>query len=253
MSTSPPQLRPALLLGVAGALATAALFPYLLALKPGALAMASAAFEIPAPAVVALQSLQGGVICFLLAWAGLKLGAPLGLGAPWLASWLYARPRPSSSRWGRAVVLGLAAGTLLLALIAVFGAPLERGNGGPTTAPWKGLLASSYGAIVEEVELRLFVMTGAAWLLSRFTGGHAYPWIMFAAIVIAAVAFGAGHLPMAAQLGPLTFGVVSRVVVYNAIGGLVFGWLYWKHGFEHAMLAHFGTDLMLHVVAPALS
>ena len=73
---------------------------------------------------------------------------------------------------------------------------------------------------------------------------------MIAAIVSAAVLFGAGHLPLAAQLGPLTAAIVSRVIAYNAIAGLVFGTLYWKRGLEHAMLAHFCADLVLHFAAP---
>jgi len=44
-----------------------------------------------------------------------------------------------------------------------------------------------------------------------------------------------------------------RVVVHNAIGRVVFGWLYWKHGLEHAMPAHFGADIIVHVVAPVLA
>jgi len=81
MTTSPPQLRIALVLGIACAIATALLFPYVLALKPGSLALASAAMHLPASAVVVAQSLANGVVCFLLAWAGLKLGAPLANGA----------------------------------------------------------------------------------------------------------------------------------------------------------------------------
>ena len=68
-----------------------------------------------------------------------------------------------------------------------------------------------------------------------------------------ALVFGAGHLPMAAKLVPLTAGVVARVVAYNALAGLVFGWLYWKRGLEHAMLAHFSADLVLHVAAPLIA
>jgi len=30
----------------------------------------------------------------------------------------------------------------------------------------------------------------------------------------------------------------------------VFGGLFWKYGLEHAMLAHFCADLMLHVALP---
>lgn len=253
MTTSPVQLRIAIVLGVAGAIATALLFPYVLALKPGSLALASAALRLPSWAVIAAQSLENGVVCFLLAWAGLKLGAPLGLGAPWLAAKLYGRARPASSAWLRAGLLGAIAALLVMGAILLFGPPVEDLAAKPRASlgfALKGLLASPYGGIVEEVEIRVFVMGLVAWLLSRFCDGQARPWVMFAAIALAALAFGAGHLPMAAQLAPLMFGVVARVVAYNALVGLACGWLYWKRGLEHAMLAHFCADLVLHVAAP---
>ena len=61
MTTSPPQLRIALALGIACAIATALLFPYVLALKPGSMTLASAAMHMPAWAVVVVQSLANGV------------------------------------------------------------------------------------------------------------------------------------------------------------------------------------------------
>jgi membrane protease YdiL (CAAX protease family) len=36
----------------------------------------------------------------------------------------------------------------------------------------------------------------------------------------------------------------------NGIGGLLYGWLYWRQGLTLAMVAHGGTDLVLHVLAP---
>jgi len=256
MTTSSPQLRIAIVLGIAGAIATTLLFPYVLALKPGSMALASAAMHMPAWAVVVVQSLQSGILCFLLAWAGLKLGAPLGLGAPWLGAALYGRAKPASSAWLQAALLGIGAALAVLSAIALFGAPIEDMARKPHASigfALKGLLASPYGAIVEEIELRVFVMGVFAWLLSRFAGKQATPWLMIAAIVLAALAFGAGHLPMAAQLVPLTVGVVTRVIAYNALAGIAFGWLYWKRGLEHAMLAHFCADLALHVATPLLA
>jgi hypothetical protein len=44
-----------------------------------------------------------------------------------------------------------------------------------------------------------------------------------------------------------------RIVVLNMLAGTVFGALYWKLGLEHAMVAHFCADLLLHVAMPALS
>ncbi|HEY0180672.1 MAG TPA: CPBP family glutamic-type intramembrane protease [Dokdonella sp.] len=246
MTRSPPQLRIALLLGALAALATAAVFPYLLAMKPGVLALS----PIPPAAVIAAQALGNGVLYFLLAWAGLKLGAPLGLGAPWLGAWLYRRARPESSAWWLAIALGIAAAAAILAAVAVFGAPIADGGLAHAPAAWKGLLAAPYGAVVEETGLRVFVMGVVAWLLARLTAGAPRAWLMIAAIVAAALLFGAGHLPLAAQLGRLDAATVARVIGYNAIAGLAFGGLYWKRGLEHAMLAHFCADLVLHVCAP---
>lgn len=252
MTRSLPQLRIALLLGAGAIFATAAVFPYLLASKPDVLAVVEARLHVSPGVVVTLQSIQLGVLSFLLGWAGLKLGAPLGLGAPWLAHLLYGRPRPRASSWLLAAVLGILGAALIVAAIAWFGAPFEQSGAIQTPAPWKGLLASPYGAIVEETLLRVFIMGAIAWLLAHMSGGMPRAWLMIAAILIASVLFGIGHLPMAAQLAPLSAAIVTRVIVYNSVGGLVFGALYWKRGLEHAMLAHLCADIVLHVAAPVL-
>lgn len=249
MSRSPPQLRIAVLLGIACAIATALVFPYLLAVRPDVLATARASRGV----LVAVGSLQGGIACFLLGWAGLKLGAPLGLGAPWLAALMYGRARPIASSWLFAIMLGVLAACVILATIAVFGVPIANSAIVHEPVAWKGLLASPYGGIVEETELRVFVMGSLAWLLARMTGGRPRAWVMSVAIVIAAVLFGIGHLPLAASIEPLTASIIARVIIYNALAGLVFGWLYWKRGLEHAMLAHFCADLVAHVAAPLLA
>jgi membrane protease YdiL (CAAX protease family) len=44
-----------------------------------------------------------------------------------------------------------------------------------------------------------------------------------------------------------------RTIALNAVGGLVFGWLYWKRGIEMAMLGHFSADIVLHVLAPLVA
>ena len=71
------------------------------------------------------------------------------------------------------------------------------------------------------------------------------------AITLAALLFGAGHLPTAFAIGmahaPFA---IARIVLLNALVGLVTGTLFWKYGLEHAMLAHFCADLVLHVGLP---
>lgn len=117
-----------------------------------------------------------------------------------------------------------------------------------------GLLASLYGAIDEEVLLRLGVMTFLAWALARLSGHKPAlaTLLMWVSIVGAALLFGAGHLPAVAALTPLTAIVVARTVLLNGLGGVLYGWLYWRYGLAMAMVAHGGTDVVLHVLAPIL-
>jgi membrane protease YdiL (CAAX protease family) len=42
--------------------------------------------------------------------------------------------------------------------------------------------------------------------------------------------------------------VILRAVLLNGLGGIVFGYLYWKRGLEAAMIAHFSADIVLHVL-----
>ena len=74
--------------------------------------------------------------------------------------------------------------------------------------------------------------------------------MFWGAIAVAALLFGAGHLPAAAKIWGLEDIVVVRTIALNAIAGIAFGWLYWKRGIEMAMLGHFSADIVLHVLAP---
>jgi membrane protease YdiL (CAAX protease family) len=240
------------LLGSLAALATAALFPYLLVVMPQMLAKVPD--KIPLPVLILAQSLQNGVLLALLSLLGLRMGHRVGLDAPWLRARLFGRqsqPQP----WLTVIALGLGAGLLIVGLDPLF-APHMPHLLHPRTAPvaqvsaGAGLLASFYGGIAEELLMRLFVMSLLVWLLSFLTGGSPRAFEYWIAIVLAALLFGIGHLPAAAQTWPLDAVVLARTIALNGLGGLLFGWLYWKRGLESAMLAHFSTDLVLHFFAP---
>ena len=51
---------------------------------------------------------------------------------------------------------------------------------------------------------------------------------------------------IAAKFWPLTFVVVLRTLVLNGLGGVLFGWLFWRWGFEFAVVAHLCADVVLH-------
>jgi membrane protease YdiL (CAAX protease family) len=70
------------------------------------------------------------------------------------------------------------------------------------------------------------------------------------AIIITAIIFGLGHLPITGSITTITPLIVARAVILNGIGGIIFGWLYWKKGLESAMISHFSADILLHVIYP---
>lgn len=250
--------RPALAAGVAGALASMALWPYAAALSPALLARIS----IPLPLFLGLQLLQALVLFTLLGWAGCRLAQAAGLRAfdRTAPDWPGVTSRPaifSLRRQGvsASLALGCLTGLTLLAL-ATLTAPLMPSAINASTihiALWKRLAASFYGGIAEELLCRLFLMSLLVWLARRCLRQDAAltataAWI---GIVGAALLFGVGHVPAAAAQWPLTTMVVLRTVVLNAAGGIVFGWLYWRRGLAHAMVAHFMADIVLHGIGGA--
>jgi hypothetical protein len=111
-----------------------------------------------------------------------------------------------------------------------------------------------YGGITEEVLLRWGLLSLLAWAFWRtLARGETAPppaaW--WTAIVLAAVIFGAGHLPAASTLAPLDAVQVIRIVLLNALAGAAYGWLYWRYSLEAAMLAHAATHLAFVLLALA--
>ena len=120
---------------------------------------------------------------------------------------------------------------------------------------WKRLLASFYGGIDEEILMRLFLVSGLVWILGRFwqnNNGLPANGAYWTAILLATLLFGLGHLPATRNITPLTPMLIVRALALNGIAGVGFGWLYWQHGIEAAMLSHFGADILLHGLGPVL-
>ncbi len=110
------------------------------------------------------------------------------------------------------------------------------------------LLATvTYGAIIEEVMLRLFWMSLIAFVLHKLFGKkHDKPTvtILIVANVVASILFAAGHLPATAQLLGLTPMIIVRCFLLNGGLGLLFGWLYRKYGLRYSMIAHGGCHIV---------
>ncbi len=110
------------------------------------------------------------------------------------------------------------------------------------------ILASiTYGAVIEEVMLRLFIMSLVAFVLHRLFERQktaVSAWVLIAANILSAVLFAAGHLPATAILLGLSPMIIFRCFLLNGGFGLLFGWLYRKYGLYYAMLAHGGCHIV---------
>jgi CAAX amino terminal protease family. len=189
---------------------------------------------------------------------GLWLGEQIGLGAPVLEAWVSGDPGASRQFRAEAPIAigaGLVTGVLVLLLSAAVGPlmPPPKQTFAPP-AVWQGLLASISAGVNEEIWMRLGLMTLVAWVLTRIFGGkNVGPVAGWTSIIFATLVFGALHLPQASMLFGLSLPVVVWALAGNGLAGIVFGWLYWRRSLLSAMLAHFSTDIILHVIAPAFS
>ena len=119
-------------------------------------------------------------------------------------------------------------------------------QGKPSFAYW--MASVLYGGVIEEVLLRLFMMSLIAWLAWKiFFRREATPptGVIIAANIAAALLFAAGHLPSTMQMfGELTPMLLLRCFLLNGAGGLVFGYLYRKYGIQYSMMAHAGAHIV---------
>jgi hypothetical protein len=236
--------------------------PYALAIQPK---LKTAKLPLPLPLLVPIQWVGTAVLYGIIAAIGLTVAGRIGLGLPFLESWLAGKPDWAHLRkfvWP-AVIGGVLAGIAILVLEKGVFAPRllaefrQMGLKEPHLAvpAWAGFLASFYGGVTEEILLRLFVLSLLAWIgrfVNRTPEGGPGLGALWVANVLAAILFGLGHLPAThAVTGlPLDALVITRAIVLNGLGGLVFGWLYWTFGLEAAMVSHFSADMVLHVIWP---
>ena len=91
--------------------------------------------------------------------------------------------------------------------------------------------------LVEEVLVRLFVMSVMAWVVWRLTNRPALAFVL--ALIGSSVLFAALHLvrPFPGDPGLIGFYRASLLVKYT-LGGLSMGWLFWRWGLPYAMVCH---------------
>ena len=105
----------------------------------------------------------------------------------------------------------------------------------------------TYGAVIEEVLLRLFAMSLVAFILHKIFGKKEEKpsvTVLVVANIVAATLFAVGHLPTNFALFGSSFLIVFRCLLLNGVFGLAFGWLYRQYGLRYAMIAHGGCHIV---------
>ena len=189
--------------------------------------------------IAAVQSAGYGLVLGVL---GILLSKKLGL---WKDEKTFAK-KPLIASGVVSVIGGLALILLDIFFFGKYSQPIMDSYANKPTVVF--LLASVlYGGVIEEVMLRLFMMSLVAFVLHKiFDKKNEKPsvGILVAANVVSALLFAAGHLPATYVLMGLTPMIVFRCFLLNGGIGLLFGWLYRKYGLRYAMIAHAGCHVI---------
>ncbi len=232
-------------LWVLGLIGVVAVMPYALSLQSEALA------EVPMslPTLVIVSFIQSAILVAIVVFFGIKLSVKTGLQTPLVDAYLTGQAVPKDKRVLKAsIISGLLVAAAILLLELIFTSLIPALDTLATGPLWQGLLASFYGGITEELITRYFLMSLVAWVLFKLFKTKS-PRVMYTAILSTAILFGLLHLPAMAALVDLTPLIIFRTILLNSIGGIVFGYLYWKHGLEYAMLAHFTADIFIQTIS----
>ncbi len=229
-----------------------AIFPYVITLQGDLLKQSG----ISIPLLFVVQLLQCSILFSITIFVGLILARKIDFQLPLLEA--LAANKEYKKIIKQISVKSAVAGVIVAIAIYAIDYLFALGGASISTsqnlAPiWQKLLAAFYGGIAEEMLMRLFVMTLFIWLGMKIAKQtKASQSVILISIVLASIIFGLGHLPITSSLTKITPVIILRAIVLNGIGGIVFGWLYWKKGLESAIIAHFTADIFLLTILPLI-
>lgn len=237
------RLKISFILWIASIISTLLVLPYVYNIQHEILVKAG----VTIPYLILLALIQGIVFFGIASFFGIILAEKTGFRLPLLTSWLDHKKINFKKTFWLSIILGLLAGIIIFLFDKfIF---LESIFSFTDVQPWAGFLASFYGGIAEEVIMRLFLMSLLVFILMKiFRKKDSNPIIIWVSIIAISIIFGLGHLPITASVVSITPMVIFRAIILNGIGGVIFGWLYWKKGLESAIIAHFCADIVLHVI-----
>lgn len=209
---------------------------------------------LPPLVLRAVSMIQPAVLVIVFVLLGNALAPRVGLDAPLVRAWAAGGAGASVFRRqaAPAALVAIAVAVLLMAYSSVV---VPRIIEQPGSEPFAHFVEVGqplvtkllYGGITEELLTRWGLMSAFAWIGWRVAGKPAEipRTIFWLAIVLSALLFAAGHLPLLFALvdAPPRW-VVAAVMVGNTLPGLLFGWLFWRRGIEAAIMAHAAAHLL---------
>ena len=199
--------------------------------------------DIPADLLMAvISAAQSMIYGVVLGAIGIFLGKRVGL---WRDE-INIEKKPLIITVTVSVIGGLA---LILPDLFIFGPFFPAIMESYATKPSVPFLLATvtYGGVIEEVMLRLFMMSLIAFILHRLfgkKGEQPTAKILIVANVVSAVLFAAGHLPATIAMIGSSPMIIFRCFLLNGGFGLLFGYLYRKYGLRYAMIAHGGCHVV---------
>lgn len=207
--------------------------------------------SVPLETLQIATMVQGAITVLIAALVGATLAPKVGLATPAIAAIIrgdsfFDALRPQLTP---GLVGGCVGAPIILAFYAL--APTVLVAIQPET-PLPLLVRVLYGGVTEEVLVRWGLMTTMVWAGWKATArGSQQPssWVVWVAIVLSALIFGASHLPLVAQsLSTLSAYVAAYIIIGNALFGIVAGYLFWRYGLEAAIVAHTSAHVLAFIV-----
>jgi len=196
-------------------------------------------------ALIPIAAAQGALITFLSTFIGLKLSRKVNLKLNF---------KFDKKALVLAILIGFA--TALIITVSdrfIFARYLPSKITNYVFSPIYFISGVLYGGIVEEILLRLLIMSLFVLMLWKLfvksnDNMNIPNWIYISAIILAAILFAAGHIPFTAQSIGLSTPILIRGLILNGVGGLGFGYLYWRKGLAYSMLAHGTTHVFMQAI-----
>lgn len=220
---------------------------------PGLFSLLLAVPEVPGVPRAALLA-QPSISLVVLAFAGAVTAPRVGLRSLLLERVAGCGSTARVAYWRNSFLLGCVLGIALAAIDAAT-SPLWRPGPAAThiIEGWQPVLLVTgilYGGITEEIMMRFGIMSALAWLFVQILGPARVRLACWIGNIGAAILFGVLHLPALAAAGiDIDAGIATRTIGLNAIGGLIYGWLFMRNALEDAMLGHAGTHVGFAVAA----